>query len=189
MHLARLSLMATNLQPIIIMEPNLMCSNEKDFNSFRFDNINSPQLAGATDLLIQTDIGLGQILYALTKDKFNTHQIWMTASAFRIPLQDSSVDATVCIRLSHHIVTAKQRESLLVELLRVSQRFVIMTYFDYHSIKNKLRRVRKKKSKLTMTKSQISELAAAHGAELVANPPLSLIGSGHRYALVVKNHN
>jgi hypothetical protein len=71
MHLARLSLMATNLQPIIIMELNLMCSNEKDFNSFRFDNINSPQLAGATDLLIQTDIGLGQILYALTKDKFD----------------------------------------------------------------------------------------------------------------------
>ena len=149
----------------------------------------SPQLIGATDLLIQADIGLGQILYAITKDKLNINQIWMTASAFRIPLQDSSVDASVCVRLSHHLTTVKQRESLLVELLRVSRRFVIMTYFDYNSIKNRLRRFRKKKSKLTMTKSQISALAAAHGAELVANPPLSLIGSGHRYAVVVKKHD
>jgi ubiquinone/menaquinone biosynthesis C-methylase UbiE len=146
----------------------------------------SPQLAGATDLLIQADIGLGQILYAMTRDNFNIPQIWMTASAFRIPLQDSSVDASVCIRLSHHLSTMKQRENLLVELLRVSRRYVIMTYFDYYSIKNILRIILKKKPKLTMTRSQISAIAAKHGAVLLANPQLSLIGSGHRYALLVK---
>ena len=53
----------------------------------------SSQLVDATDLLIQADVGLGQILYAMTKEKFKIPQIWMTASAFRIPLQDSSVDA------------------------------------------------------------------------------------------------
>lgn len=147
----------------------------------------SSQLIDATDLLIQADIGLGQILYAMTKEKFKIPQVWMTASAFRIPLRDSSVDALVCIRLSHHLVTAKQRESLLAELLRVSRRFVIMTFFDYHSIKNMLRIVRSKRPKLTMTRSQISTLAATHGAKLVASPWLSVIGSGHRYALVVKN--
>jgi uncharacterized protein YbaR (Trm112 family) len=147
----------------------------------------SSQLTDATDLLIQADIGLGQILYAMTKEKFKIPQIWMTASAFRIPLRDSSVDAAVCIRLSHHLMTAAQRESLLAELLRVSSQFVIMTFFDYHSIKNMLRRVRSKRLKLTMTTSQISALAAAHGAKLVASPWLSVIGSGHRYALVVKN--
>lgn len=147
----------------------------------------SQQLTDATNLLIQADIGLGQILYAMTKDNLNIPQIWMAASAFRIPLQDSSVDASVCIRLSHHLVTAAERESLLVELLRVSQRFVIMTFFDFQSIKNILRRVRGKRPKLTMTTSQISALAAMHGAKLVACPRLSVIGSGHRYALVVKN--
>jgi ubiquinone/menaquinone biosynthesis C-methylase UbiE len=149
----------------------------------------SPRLAVATDLLIQADIGLGQILYAMNKDKLNIPQIWMTASAFCIPLHDCSVDASICIRLSHHLVTAKQRESLLVELLRVSRHFVIMTYFDHHSIKNILRKVRGKKPKLTMTTSQIATLAAAHGATLVANPWLSIVGSGHRYALLQKNHN
>ena len=147
----------------------------------------SQRLTDATNLLIQADIGLRQILYAMTKDNLNIPQIWMTASAFRIPLQDSSVDASVCIRLSHHLVTAEERESLLVELLRVSRRFVIMTFFDFQSIKNILRRVRGERPKLTMTTSQISALASMHGAKLVACPRLSVIGSGHRYALVVKN--
>lgn len=146
----------------------------------------SSQLIDATDLLIQADIGMGQILYAMTKEVYKTPQIWMTASAFHIPLRDNSVDASVCIRLSHHLVAAQQRESLLAELLRVSRRFVIMTFFDFQSIKNILRRVRGKGPKLTMTTSQISALAAMHGAKLFACPRLSIISSGHRYALVVK---
>ncbi len=146
----------------------------------------SPQLVNATDLLIQADVGLGQILYGMSQEKLKIPQIWMTASAFRIPLQDSSVDAAVCIRLSHHLPTSRQREDLLAELLRVARRYVVMTFFDYHSIKNTLRRLRNSKSKLTMTLSQVSSVAAAHGANLLSCPRLSILGSGHRYALMVK---
>ena len=147
----------------------------------------SPQLVTATDLLIQADVGLGQILYRMTREKLKIAQIWMTASAFRIPLQDSSVDAAVCIRLSHHLPTSKQREDLLAELLRVAGRYVVMTFFDYHSIKNILRRLRNSKPKLTMTASQVSSVASSHGAKLADCPRLSIIGSGHRYALLVKS--
>ncbi len=146
----------------------------------------SPKLVKATDLLIQADVGLGQILYGMTKERLKIPQIWMTASAFRIPLQDSSLDAAICIRLSHHLPTSKQREDLLTELLRVARRYVVMTFFDYHSIKNSLRRLRYSKPKLTMTLSQVASIAAMHGAKLVACPRLSIIGSGHRYALMVK---
>ena len=147
----------------------------------------SPQLATATDLLIQADVGLGQILYGMTKEKLKIPQIWMTASAFQIPLRDDSVDAAVCIRLSHHLPTYKQREDLLAELLRVARRYVVMTFFDYQSIKNVLRRLRYSRPKLTMTLSQVSSIAAMHGAKLAACPRLSIIGSGHRYALLVKS--
>lgn len=146
----------------------------------------SPQLADATDLLIQADVGLGQILFGMTKEKLKIPQIWMTASAFHIPLQESSVDAVVCIRLSHHLPTSSQREDLLSELLRVARRYVVMTFFDYHSIKNTLRRFRHSRPKLTMAVSQVASVAAAHGATLAACPRLSIIGSGHRYALMVK---
>ena len=149
----------------------------------------SSRLAGTTDLLIEADIGLGQVLYGISHTKLNIPQIWMTASAFSIPLRDASVDAAVCIRLSHHLATSEQREGLLAELLRVAKRYVIMTFFDYFSIKNLLRMVRQKRPKLTMTTSQISRLAAEHGSTLLSCPRLSLIGSGHRYALVVKNNS
>lgn len=147
----------------------------------------SPQLVAATDLLIQADMGLGQILYGMTKEKLKIPQIWMTASAFHIPLRDASVDAAVCIRLSHHLPTSEQREDLLAELLRVARRYVVMSFFDYHSIKNILRRLRHSRPKLTMTLSQISSVAANHGAKLATCPRLSIIGSGHRYALMVKS--
>ena len=146
----------------------------------------SPQLVNATDSLIQADVGLGQILYGMAREKLKIPQIWMTASAFRIPLQDNSMDAAVCIRLSHHLPTSQQREDLLAELLRVARRYVVMTFFDYHSIKNSLRRLRYSKPKLTMTLSQVASIATLHGAKLVACPRLSIIGSGHRYALMVK---
>ena len=149
----------------------------------------SPRLANATDLLIQADIGLGQILYGMTRSKLDIPQIWMTASAFHIPMQDNSVDAAVCIRLSHHLQTVIQREALLAELLRVARRYVVMTFFDFHSIKNLLRRLRRSKPKLTMTVSQVASITARHDAKLAACPWLSAIGSGHRYALLVKTRH
>jgi hypothetical protein len=77
------------------------------------------------------------------------------------------------------------------ELLRVARRFVIMTFFDFHSLKNTLRRMRRpldgKPPKMTMTIARVRELAEENGARLVEYPMLSVTSSGHRYALMVKN--
>lgn len=152
----------------------------------------SPPLAPHTDLLVEADIALGQVRYGRANGRVPTRQIWMTASGFHIPLRDSSVDGTVCIRLNHHLPTPAERERLVRELLRVSNRFVIMTFFDFYSLKNTLRRMRrpfdKKPPKSTMTVSELRLLARACGADLVACPALFPIGSGHRYALMVKKH-
>ena len=78
---------------------------------------------------------------------------------------------------------------LLAELLRVADRFVVMTFFDFHSVKNLLRRVRpfdRKPPKLTMTAGEVAGLAAARGFGLRRAPHLSFLASGHRYALLVR---
>jgi ubiquinone/menaquinone biosynthesis C-methylase UbiE len=151
----------------------------------------TPAFADAAALVIEADIAHGQVLFGRAESSVATPRVWMTASAFHIPLRDGSVDGTVCVRLSHHLPTAVERERLLTELLRVSRRFVIMTFFDHHSLKNVLRRLRRpfdrKPPKMTMTTARVAELAREHGARLVAAPPLSRIGSGHRYALIVKD--
>jgi SAM-dependent methyltransferase len=151
----------------------------------------SPRMAAFTDHLIEADIAVGQVLYGKRHSQLETPQIWMTASAFHIPFRENSVDGSVCCRLNHHLPTPAERERLIEELLRVSRRFVIMTFFDYYSLKNWLRRARrpfnKKPPKMTMTVRRVRELAEANGARLVEYPMLAPTSSGHRYALMVKD--
>jgi len=150
----------------------------------------TPAFAGSADLVIEADIALGQLLYGRQASSVETPRAWMTASAFHIPLRDQAVDGTISVRLSHHLPTAAERERHLAELLRVSRRFVIMTFFDQASLKNRLRQLRRpfdrQPPKMTMTTARVAEIARAHGARLVDAPPLSRIGSGHRYALIVR---
>lgn len=151
----------------------------------------TPALAPHADLLVEADIGLGQVLYGRKTSRLTTPQAWMTASAHRIPFADASIDAIVCIRLCHHLPEAAQREQLVKELLRVASRFVIMTFFDYHSFKNLVRRARRpfnrKPPKSTMRVEEVAALAARNGARLVECPALFRLSSGHRYALLVKD--
>jgi len=151
----------------------------------------TPAFASAADFVIEADIAIGQLRYGRVASKVTTPRAWMTASAFHIPLRDNSVDGTICIRLAHHLPTAAERDRLFQELLRVSKRFVIVTYFDHYSIKNLTRRIRhpfnRKPPKLTMTTDRVAELARAGGASLVATTPLSRFVSCHRYALIVKD--
>lgn len=150
----------------------------------------SPQIAPYTDLLIEADIALGQVQYGREFGRVQRPQLWMTASGFHIPFRDASLDGIVCVRLNHHLPTAEERERLVRELLRVAKKFVVMTFFDFHSLKNLGRRLRqpldKKPPKMTMTVDRVRELASEGGADLVAWPALSHLGSGHRYALMVK---
>jgi SAM-dependent methyltransferase len=153
----------------------------------------SGALSRHTDLLVEADIGLGQVLYGRERALRTVpagRRIWLTASAFHIPFKDRSVCGVVCCRLSHHLPTAEERERLVAELLRVARDFVILTFFDYHSIKNYIRRARRPFNhlppKMTMTVDRVAELARSGGAELVAWPALSHLFSGHRYALMVK---
>lgn len=151
----------------------------------------SPPLSPYTDLLIEADIGLGQLRYGRLYGQVPTPQVWLMASGFHIPLQSSSVDGVVSIRLNHHLPDPAQREQLVRELLRVSKRFCIMSFFDYYSLKNSLRRLTRpfnhKPPKSTMKMEELARLAEEGGARLVECPALFLIGSGHRYALMVKD--
>jgi ubiquinone/menaquinone biosynthesis C-methylase UbiE len=147
--------------------------------------------ADATDLVIEADIAIGQVLYGRKVSQATVPRVWMTASAFHLPLRDRSVDGVICIRLSHHLPTAAERERLFAEVLRVSSRFAVVTYFDRHSLKHLTWRLRhpfsRKARKPALLKSEVAALAKANGARLVSSEPLSRFGSGHRYALLVRD--
>jgi SAM-dependent methyltransferase len=150
----------------------------------------SRPLAESTGLLVEADIAVGQLLYGADRRDWKTPEVRMTASAFHIPLRDRAVDGVVCIRLCHHLPTPAERERLLTELFRVAERFVVMTFFDFRSVKNLLRRARRpldrKPPKHTMRTGDVRRLAAANAFALHTAPYLSFFGSGHRYALFVR---
>lgn len=141
--------------------------------------------------VLEADIGLGQVKYARDQGLGGDRQFFMTASGFHIPIRDGGVDAVVCCRLLHHLPAAEEQERLIAEVLRVARRFAVVTFFDFYSVKNTLRRLRapfnRKPPKITMKPDRLREMAGMHGADVAAMPHLFYVSSGHRYALLVKN--
>ena len=111
------------------------------------------------------------------------------ATAFHLPFRDRSADLSVSIRLSHHIPDFEGRCWHLRELLRVSDRFALITFFDAASVKNRLRELRRglgsrKRAKFTLTRGTVAEIAASSGFEPVEFRQLSRCFSGHTFALL-----
>ncbi len=149
--------------------------------------VSSP-IAAATDLLLEADIGPGQVMLGRQMAEWKTPTVWMTASAFSIPLRDNAVDGTVCVRLMHHLPSIEEQERLVAELLRVSRRFVLLTFFDSQSLKQILSRLcGRKQRRHRLSLRAIASLAEMHGGRLAMTPRLFPIGTGQRYALLVKN--
>lgn len=111
------------------------------------------------------------------------------ATVFHLPFRDRTFDLVVSIRLSHHIPDVEGRLWHIEELLRVSRRYVLVTFFDSGSVKNRLREFRRgiggrKRSKYTLSRRQVVELAHANGFEPVGLWRLSFLFSGHTFALL-----
>lgn len=53
--------------------------------------------------------------------------------ATRIPLSDRAVDCAFSNRLLHHLLNRQDRQKVLRELHRVTRRFAVVSFFDYHS--------------------------------------------------------
>lgn len=146
----------------------------------------SGPLAKATDLLLQADLSLSQVLTARQTMGSQGNFAWFTASAFLIPLKQGTVDGILCNRLTHHLSGVEQ-ERLIGELLRVSKRFVILSYYDHDSFKSRGRRLRGKNPGHTLRRSDLDTMAKRHGASVAMDVPLWFEGSRLRYALLLKN--
>lgn len=147
----------------------------------------SGPLAAACDVLLQADISLGQVLTARQVMAAEGNVAWFTASAFAIPLKDGAVDGTLCNRLTHHLPSEAELERAIQELLRVSARFVILSYYDHDSFKSLGRRLRGAYPGHTLRKKDLRALAERHGAFVRIDVPLWCSGSRLRYALLQKH--
>jgi ubiquinone/menaquinone biosynthesis C-methylase UbiE len=94
-----------------------------------------PTLVQENRTLIEIDIShemisLGHQRLLAQERRGKVH--FLQGSAFNLPLADNSIDCIFCNRLLHHFKDANDRLNLLRELHRISRRYVIVSFFDYH---------------------------------------------------------
>ncbi|NOS70951.1 MAG: class I SAM-dependent methyltransferase [Verrucomicrobia bacterium] len=57
----------------------------------------------------------------------------LQGDASKLPLSNQAVDCAFSNRLLHHILDRKERLKIFAELHRVTRRFAVVSFFDYHS--------------------------------------------------------
>ncbi|HSV99532.1 MAG TPA: class I SAM-dependent methyltransferase [Sedimentisphaerales bacterium] len=146
----------------------------------------SAPFAAAADLLLQADLSSSQVLMARRTLGSRGNVLWFTASVFAIPLRDGTVEGAVCNRLTHHLSPVEQ-ERVVHELLRVSTRFVILSYYDHESFRSLGRRIRGRHPGHTIRRKDLQAWARRSGAFVDADVPLWFAGSRLRYAVLRKS--
>lgn len=119
----------------------------------------------------------------------NPAQGHIRANALAVPYKDRAFDLVVSVRLCHHIPEYADRLRYLGELLRISDKWVVFTYFDTDSIKNMLHeRARRansgKRQKWTLSRQEVAATAEAVGFDVVKTVPLARLFSGHCYTVL-----
>jgi SAM-dependent methyltransferase len=113
---------------------------------------------------------------------------YVRATAFELPFRDRAFELVLSVRLCHHIREHEERLRYLREIMRVSRKWLIFTYFDTASIKNRThelrRRVNGKRSKWTLDSSEVKKVSQSAGFEVVESIWMSRFFSGHRYVLL-----
>jgi SAM-dependent methyltransferase len=110
---------------------------------------------------------------------------FVRGTALAMPFANQAFNLVLSVRLSHHISARDERLQHVREILRISGKWVIFTYFDTASLKNRIhslkRRIVRKRAKWTLSAEDIGRVAAESGYEIVASAPLSRLFSGHQY--------
>lgn len=92
------------------------------------------------------------------------------ASATRLPFADESFDAVVCCRLLHHLDEDRELPEVVHELVRVSRRLVIASFWDAGSLQAWRRRVGWRvdaSGRRAVSKRRLEALFRSEGARVV----------------------
>jgi SAM-dependent methyltransferase len=113
---------------------------------------------------------------------------YVRATALSLPFKDRAFGLVLSVRLCHHIREQQERLHYLREMMRVSRKWLVFTYFDTDSIKNRThefrRRFNGKRSKWTLDSRVVKEVSRSAGFEVVQSIWVSRFFSGHRYVLL-----
>ena len=113
---------------------------------------------------------------------------FVRGTALNLPFRDRAFDLVMSVRLCHHISEHGERMQYVREILRISNKWLVFTYFDAASIKNQVHafkiRFTAKQPKWTLTKAEVQGVASMAGFDVISCLPLSRLFSGHNYTVL-----
>ncbi|HXV83444.1 MAG TPA: class I SAM-dependent methyltransferase [Candidatus Binatia bacterium] len=118
---------------------------------------------------------------------------YVRATALSLPFRDRAFGLVLSVRLCHHIREHEERLRYLREMMRISGKWLVFTYFATDSIKNRTHELRRrfngKRSKWTLDSREVKEVSESAGFEVVESIWMSRLFSGHRYVLLRRVHS
>ena len=116
---------------------------------------------------------------------------FVRGTALTLPFRDRAFDLVMSVRLCHHISEHAERMQYVREILRISGKWVVITYFDTASIKNRINAFKVgftgKRGKWTLSRADVAGVATESGYDIVRTEALSRLFSGHNYAVLRRN--
>jgi len=117
---------------------------------------------------------------------------FVRGTALTLPFRDRAFDLVMSVRLCHHISEYAERMQYVREILRISGKWVVITYFDTASIKNRINafkvRFTGKRGKWTLSQADVAGIATESGYDIVRTEPLSRLFSGHNYTVLRRSN-
>ncbi|KAA3624623.1 MAG: class I SAM-dependent methyltransferase [Proteobacteria bacterium] len=153
----------------------------------------TPQLRAATrDVVVCGDHNPKNISALLAaEDKDGTPLQTLEIDLFeRLPFDNDSFDLVFNFRFFHHIFDDALRRHVILELSRVSRRFLIVSYYDdvwLHKTQKKLWRHRKHRRELPMVpRGQMHHEFAQANCRVISDRAVMPVVHAHRIALLEK---
>ncbi len=116
---------------------------------------------------------------------------FLQSNAAKIPLANDAVDGVFCNRLLHHILAPEERAMFLREFHRITRKYLVISFFDYHSF-GSVRRVlkalkgRKPKYKSQPTLEQFTDEVTRCGFTVSQVVPTGPLWVSQKFFVLIK---
>ena len=143
--------------------------------------------------IICSDLSYSMVLRAKNRNPSCRNLYFVSDLKRGIPLKPETVNCVFCFRFFHHLHKSEERKKILKELTRISQKWIIISYYKVNKIHLIQRKIRKKlmrkKTEIKMISlgDLISEINQA-GLEIVKIFPV-LKGIHSQHIILLKKIN
>jgi protein-S-isoprenylcysteine O-methyltransferase Ste14/SAM-dependent methyltransferase len=151
-----------------------------------------PALRRHAPQVVQADWSLPMLQIARTENAPNALG-YVRALATELPFPEAQFDLVLSVRLCHHLPTRDEQRRYIEEVLRISRKWVVLSYLDtdspHNMVRSTMRRIKGKPLKWSVSGEEVARIAAQQGFTVMNSMLLSKVLSGQRYDVLMRTHS